>query len=746
MSNQPHTRETISHSRRLLPVLAVFTCLCAIYIWAIPPLEGSDEFEHFAYVTWLITEGTFPPQGEAGWYTPVRQESGQSPLYYLLASIPARLAGVTPPVLFRPNPHFQYELDPTLPDNKNTALHYPADRGGGWRAIYYARTVSVAAGLLLIISVYALANVVWADKLEAGLPLAAAWFVAAMPQVVYHSSHVSNDILAAALSTLTLWALAHLIRQGPDLGRAVALGALWGLAALTKVNTLVLGLPIALALGWLCWTQFSRHRPITRSCLVAGLGTGAGFIAVAGWWFGRAWILYGSPLGLDTHCYQVLATCGPLRLHWPLWVQWRDTFYSFWAAFGLANIRPYDWVYTLFALLLLLALVGLGRVVWRWWSASAGKRPWTVRAMLLTLMAALVVANILLLYFWMQQILATYGRLLFPALGAFVVLLLYGLNNIHPRLARLAWLLPALLAWVAPFWLIHPAYTPPRPLEPNQVAELETSPGWRGWRYGDFAELVHLSLSTHSVNAGDLLPARVCWRTLARPDQNYTFFLQLVGPDNAVVAARYTYPGLGSYPTRIWQPGIVFCDTVRIPIPPDLADTLVYRVAIGWLAEIDDTRLEGVDGAGNALPPFIEAVRLVSGAPQPAVTPPPGNTAIRLADFELSDPVATWQPGHAYNLTLWWWTAEAVPVDYTVFIHLRDENNQLLAQADGPPRQGWYPTSWWTAGEVVLDTHTISLPAQVPPGTYQLVVGLYNPLNGERLGEEYFLQAVPLKP
>ena len=74
-------------------VLAAFVALSSLYIWAIPPLEGSDEFEHFAYVTWLIEQRTFPVQGEAGWNSPVRQESGQPPLYYGLASLPARLAG-----------------------------------------------------------------------------------------------------------------------------------------------------------------------------------------------------------------------------------------------------------------------------------------------------------------------------------------------------------------------------------------------------------------------------------------------------------------------------------------------------------------------------------------------------------------------------------------------------------------------------------------------------------------------------
>jgi len=696
-------------------VIAAFGLLCAIYIWAIPPLEGSDEFEHFAYVTWLIEQKSFPLQGEAGWNSLVRQESGQPPLYYWLASLPARLAGTQPPPLFRPNPHFRYELDPTLPDNKNTALHYPADRGGAWRAIYFARAASVTSGALLILCVYGLTRAVLPR--HRGAPLAGAAFVAFMPQVIYHSSHVSNDILAAAFSALALWMLARLVRLGGGLWPGLAVGAALGLAALVKVNTLVIGLPIVLALLWL-WQAGRPARDLserTRVVLAAGGGMALGFVAVAGWWFLRSWRLSGSVLGLDTHCYQALSTCGPIGLVWPNPIAWRDTFRSFWAAFGLANVRPTDWVYWLFAGLIVLAALGLARLAWRRRQAQgAGQADEATDPhlpMLLALMGSAIAGNIALLYIWMQQILATYGRLLFPALGGFVVLLIAGLWAIHPRLARGAWLLPAVLAVAAPFWLIRPAYALPRFLDEAAVAGDALN-----WRYGDFAELLSVTPATRSVAAGDVLPVEVCWRALAPADKNYTVFVQAIGPNNAVVAGRYTYPGLGSYPTAIWEPGRVFCDTIRLSIPADLAQTLVYRLSVGMLDDEEDRRLPGIDRNGNPVPPFVGAVRLATLTPGDGQSPHP--------------------------VTITWYAAEPVPVDYTVFLHLRDEAGQLVAQADGPPLGGWYPTSWWVAGEWVIDAHDFALPADTPPGSYQLVVGLYDPATGERLGGEYDLGRV----
>jgi hypothetical protein len=51
---------------------------------------------------------------------------------------------------------------------------------------------------------------------------------------------------------------------------------------------------------------------------------------------------------------------------------------------------------------------------------------------------------------------------------------------------------------------------------------------------------------------------------------------------------------------------------------------------------------------------------------------------------------------------------------------------------DGPPVQGDYPTSLWAPGEIIVDTHALSLNT-LPGGEYYLLAGLYNPATGERL-------------
>jgi hypothetical protein len=70
--------------------------------------------------------------------------------------------------------------------------------------------------------------------------------------------------------------------------------------------------------------------------------------------------------------------------------------------------------------------------------------------------------------------------------------------------------------------------------------------------------------------------------------------------------------------------------------------------------------------------------------------------------------------------------------DYTVFVHLLDPDGSLVAQDDGPPVKGHYPTSLWAPGEVIIDPRSISL-KELPSGAYQLRAGMYLLETGDRL-------------
>jgi hypothetical protein len=57
----------------------------------------------------------------------------------------------------------------------------------------------------------------------------------------------------------------------------------------------------------------------------------------------------------------------------------------------------------------------------------------------------------------------------------------------------------------------------------------------------------------------------------------------------------------------------------------------------------------------------------------------------------------------------------------------------MAAQQDAQPQQGANPTWAWVPGEIVADKQTLTVRAEASPGVYDLLVGLYNPVDGVRL-------------
>jgi hypothetical protein len=84
------------------------------------------------------------------------------------------------------------------------------------------------------------------------------------------------------------------------------------------------------------------------------------------------------------------------------------------------------------------------------------------------------------------------------------------------------------------------------------------------------------------------------------------------------------------------------------------------------------------------------------------------------------------------QLTLYWHSLALMDTSYTVFVHLLDAKNNVVASGDAPPGNGEFPTTGWIENEYITDAHTLSL-NDVPPGTYQVEIGVYDPATGTRL-------------
>jgi hypothetical protein len=99
--------------------------------------------------------------------------------------------------------------------------------------------------------------------------------------------------------------------------------------------------------------------------------------------------------------------------------------------------------------------------------------------------------------------------------------------------------------------------------------------------------------------------------------------------------------------------------------------------------------------------------------------------AIHLRGFGLRDGDTS---SRSANIKLYWEMRADVVQNYTLFVHVIGPGGQRYLQLDLP-----YPTSTWPAHRFQTTDLPLALPADTPPGRYDVIVGLYDPATGQRL-------------
>jgi 4-amino-4-deoxy-L-arabinose transferase-like glycosyltransferase len=89
--------------------------------------------------------------------------------------------------------------------------------------------------------------------------------------------------------------------------------------------------------------------------------------------------------------------------------------------------------------------------------------------------------------------------------------------------------------------------------------------------------------------------------------------------------------------------------------------------------------------------------------------------------------------GDILQLTLFWESLEVPPARYKVFVQVLDNQDHIVGQHDSEPGGGLHLTINWKPGEQITDNYGILIKADTPPGTYRLVVGMYELFTGNRL-------------
>ena len=215
----------------------------------LPFHAGFDAKEHLEYISYIQEHRALPLPNE-GW------EMYQPPLYYLIAA--ASLSACK------------------LSINDTTS-------------ILVLRMIGAFLGIAQLVFVFLSLRLLFSARTAlVGLSLAAF-----LPMHLYLAHYVTNEILAAALATVTLYLCLRLLKSNaPRVSQFAWLGLALGAAMLAKATAILL-LPVVC--GAIASKLAYARAPITNSLRSLGLLL-AICLAACGWHYTRIWLKFGTPL------------------------------------------------------------------------------------------------------------------------------------------------------------------------------------------------------------------------------------------------------------------------------------------------------------------------------------------------------------------------------------------------------------------------------------------------------------------
>ena len=268
--------------------------------------------------------------------------------------------------------------------------------------------------------------------------------------------------------------------------------------------------------------------------------------------------------------------------------------------------------------------------------------------------------------------------------------------------------------------------------------------------FGGEVTLLGYEPGVADVQLGESLLVETYWRTEVLPAADYALALELVDDDGLVVANSVSTL-TPSFPTSLWQPGQYLHGQQHFALPSTLyPGRYTLRIA---LVSPEGERLTA---AGQASRParlrdgelYVAKIDVQDRPRQfdlPAVTNRLSGTVGKQAHLLGYDLVLDEaRPGGKLSLTLYWQAGGPMVRSFKVFTHLVDGEGAIRAQHDAPPGGGCCPANTWAEGEVIVDEHTIALGADLEPGTYRLMAGMYDEETKSRM-PAYDAQGAPVE-
>ncbi|MBC8264535.1 MAG: hypothetical protein H8E47_10485 [Anaerolineales bacterium] len=211
------------------------------------------------------------------------------------------------------------------------------------------------------------------------------------------------------------------------------------------------------------------------------------------------------------------------------------------------------------------------------------------------------------------------------------------------------------------------------------------------------------------------------WQRLREDNKNYDIALRTVDEDGKVMWQENVPPLFGEHPTSRWGVGQIVQTSHALTMPATAGEV---DLQVG-LSLPDSGEMLPVKSRWLAPLSKWCALRSI----QVRSTPLTGDAAINfdnqilLLGYDLDR--QRLGPGETLELSLTWQGLQRMDEDYTVFVHILDEEQRIWGQEDVWPVHGTYPTSQWKEGEIIEDNHSVRLSYEAPPGEYQIEIGFY---------------------
>lgn len=704
-------QKKIAHAL-LAGLFAVYVIAGVTFSIVMPLGEAPDEPAHFSYVQYVAQNNALPVM-QPRYQDNATVEAFQAPAYYVMAALLTRFA------LQGENFHLSY--NPAYEFGKPARLLLPLpEHAFPWRgaalAWHLVRFFSLTLGMVSLWATYRSARLVFESH---WLALATTAYLALNPQFIFLHSTVTNDALATTVGSLLILIALYLLKEGGMKYFLIA-ALLTMLGILTKPSALTLypGVALALLIAWLRLPRGYQRWAALALCVCIPF-------AGSGWWVLRNLRLYGDLVGLAVAKQALASNYYPTALTLRQLVavlpqMFWQTFQSSWGYFGWI---AYPLSRPIFQLILGLHFPSIIGLLQRRKAATSQRwQSWI-------LVASWVGLVLGFLYYNRETTSSGWqGRFLFPGLPIMAIGFVAGWRYwIRQRERLFAGLMAGtggVLTLYAVVGIVLPAYLPPRFLSTETAL-----PGSCAVTFPGGLELVGCELQPERARAGSRMSLTLYWKVQEPSNAPYLFVVDSYTPYGDIVIARTESRLVRRFPIGMWPVNTIVVDRYALDIArgqrqaaAELGLQVLVRdknVADGWRPAAGRVGVGRVIVSGGAALDIPRRVQVRFGGDMIALT---GNAVTPTAIHA----------GETLTVTLRWRALQRPPADYQVFVHLLDGAGQLVAQHDGPPRLGLYPTSAWAAGENVEDVHPIQLP-DTYQGIVQPCVGLYTLDSLERL-------------